>query len=267
LPGWRPTPVLLLHGGGQTRHSWGATAADLAAAGWPTLSADLRGHGDSAWAQDGDYSLETFSRDVAGLTADCPSPPVLVGASLGGLSSLLAVTADPPAAAAGLVLVDVAHRYELEGAQRIVDFMSAKRGGFASVSEASAAVSAYLPHRPPPTGGEELTRNLRRRDGRLRWHWDPALLGASSSLLDPGEAAAWRRRLEGAVARLSIPTLLVRGGLSDVVTPQIAAEFVALAPIADVVQVPGAHHMVAGDSNAAFTSVVLEFLERRVATG
>jgi pimeloyl-ACP methyl ester carboxylesterase len=267
LPGWRATPVLLLHGGGQTRHAWGATAEDLAADGWPTVSADLRGHGDSAWAADGDYSIEAFGRDVAELAADCASPPVLVGASLGGLSSLLALTADPPAAAAGLVLVDVAHRYELDGAKRIVHFMGAKPEGFGSVADASAAVAAYLPHRSPPGRAEAITRNLRRRDGRWRWHWDPALLDESSSLLDPSEAATRRRRLERAVARLTVPTLLVRGGMSDVVTPQIADEFVALAPDAQVVDVAGARHMVAGDSNAAFTAAVLAFLEDRVAPG
>src|SRR3954471_8143391 len=57
-------PVVLLHGGGQTRHSWGTTLGVLADRGWRAYSVDLRGHGDSAWATDGDYTLDAFADDV-----------------------------------------------------------------------------------------------------------------------------------------------------------------------------------------------------------
>ena len=89
----RPAPpVVLLHGGGQTRHAWGGTAAALAGAGWHAIALDLRGHGDSDWAPDGDYALERFAADLArrARAARAP-PPALVGASLGGITSLLAV--------------------------------------------------------------------------------------------------------------------------------------------------------------------------------
>ena len=104
--------MVLLHGGGQTRHSWGPTAASLAASGWSTLAVDLRGHGDSDWAGDGGYGLDAYASDVIGAAAAAGAPPVLVGASLGGMSALRALQLDPPVEAAGLVLVDIAHRFE-----------------------------------------------------------------------------------------------------------------------------------------------------------
>src|SRR4051794_474493 len=88
-------PVLLLHGGGQTRHAWGTTQAALAANGWRACSADLRGHGDSQWAPDGDYSIDAFSADVRAMAASFDTPPALVGASLGGLSSMVAIGEAP----------------------------------------------------------------------------------------------------------------------------------------------------------------------------
>src|SRR6266540_6176398 len=82
--------VLLFHGGGQTRHSWHGTADALAAAGWYAISVDLRGHGDSEWSADGSYDAMNFADDVLAVVAQLPSRPALVGASLGGVASLLA---------------------------------------------------------------------------------------------------------------------------------------------------------------------------------
>jgi pimeloyl-ACP methyl ester carboxylesterase len=263
--GHRQTPVLLLHGGGQTRHAWGTAASELAADGWPTAAVDLRGHGDSDWSSRQDYRIDAFAADVASIVRSYDRPPVLVGASLGGLSSLLAVSGSPPtppARASGLVLVDVAHRFERGGAQRIVDFMASGRDGFEDPSQAAEAIAAYLPHRPPPTDSSGVVKNLRRRDGRWRWHWDPVLLESSRPLLDGEGATALQSRLEAVIAGLTIPLMLVRGGLSDVITPEIAAEFAALAPAAEVVEVSGAAHMVAGDSNDPFARAVIDFLQR-----
>jgi len=104
--------VVLLHGGGQTRHSWRGTFDVLVAAGWRALSVDLRGHGESEWSPVGDYSIDAFAGDITAVARSLPRPPVLVGASLGGLSSLVAVADAPVQAdlAKALVLVDVAHR-------------------------------------------------------------------------------------------------------------------------------------------------------------
>jgi non-heme chloroperoxidase len=83
-------PVLLMHGGGQTRHAWGGAAQTLAANGWRAVSLDLRGHGDSEWALNGDYSFTAFANDAIAVADQLGKPPVLVGASLGGVASIIA---------------------------------------------------------------------------------------------------------------------------------------------------------------------------------
>lgn len=253
--------MLLLHGGGQTRHAWGSTAAALAANGWLTFAVDLRGHGDSDWSPRGEYGLDLFAADVRDLADALGSPPVLVGASLGGLSALLALE-ETPSVAAGLVLVDVAHRFELNGGGRIVEFMRANRTGFVHPREASAAVARYLPHRAARADPAGIEKNLRVRDGRWHWHWDPELTDAAQPLINVQTGAVWRERLICVLRHLEIPTLLVRGALSDVISPQIAEEFAAFTPKAQLVEVDRAAHMVAGDDNDRFTAAVLTFLEQ-----
>ena len=254
-------PVLLLHGGGQTRQAWGATTEAIAARGWHAIALDLRGHGESDWADDGDYQLDTFAADLRAVVDALARPPVIVGASLGGMSALRALTAEPPVPAAALVLVDVAHRFNPTGAQRVIDFMLENREGFADPTEASAAVARYLPHRPPPTDLDGIAKNLRLRDGRWHWHWDPRLLDGRGSLASarvPGEAAGQQYV---AIERLAVPTLLVRGGMSDVISSEMAQEFARLVPSTQVVEVDRAAHMVAGDRNDRFSEAVLAFLE------
>lgn len=259
FPGHRATPVVLLHGGGQTRHAWSATAQALSEAGWPTTTYDLRGHGDSEWAPDGDYSIVAFGRDVRRIARASERPPVLIGASLGGMSSMTAIAMGAPAA--GLVLVDIAHRMEERGGRRVIEFMGARREGFATPEEAAEAVAAYLPHRERPRDTEGLKRNLRLVDGRYHWHWDPAMLESFGSGRPPSNASDLAAQL---LRGLDLPMLLVRGTESDVVTTEIAAEFAGLNARAEVAEVEGARHMVAGDENTPFTAAVLDFLERRI---
>ena len=258
-------PVVLLHGGGQTRHSWGTTAGQLADAGWRAYTIDLRGHGESEWAPDGDYRLDAFAGDVREIALALDTPPVLVGASLGGISSLTAIAeSEPPnSIAAALVLVDVAPRIEASGVERIGSFMLDRLDeGFGSLDEVADAVAAYNPHRPRPTDLSGLQKNLRRRDdGRWMWHWDPAFVsgrfGSSdetrSSLVDPG-------RLEQAARGITVPTLLVRGRVSDLLSEEGAQELLRLVPHARLVDVAGAGHMVAGDRNDLFNEAVVSFL-------
>ena len=249
--------VVLLHGGGQTRYSWGRLARRLGQFGYYVLSLDLRGHGDSDWAPDGDYRLDAFVADLYAVLERLPSPPVLIGASLGGISALLAVGESERELARGLVLVDVVPRLEQEGVRRIRDFMTAHLDGFASLEEAAAAVAAYLPHRPRPPSVDGLRKNLRQRaDGRFYWHWDPAFVIGERR---PGAVSQLDRLLEAA-RRVRVPTLLVRGQASDVVSQAGVDELLALMPNARAVEVGGAGHMVAGDKNDAFNAAVEDFL-------
>lgn len=259
-------PVVLLHGGGQTRHSWGTTAAQLAASGWRAYTIDLRGHGESDWAPDGDYRLDAFAGDVREIARSLARPPVLVGASLGGIASLTAIaeTEPPNSIASALVLVDVAPRMEQDGVERIGQFMMAQLAdGFGSLDEVADAIAAYNPHRPRPTDLAGLRKNVRQRDdGRWVWHWDPQFVSGRfgsrdetrASLVDPG-------RLQAAARAVTIPTLLVRGRVSDLLSEEGAQELLELIPHAKLVDVAGAGHMVAGDRNDLFNEAVASFLE------
>lgn len=256
------TAVVLLHGGGQTRHAWGTAAGALAATGHRVLSLDLRGHGESDWSPDGDYHLDRFVDDVRAVAAGLPHRPVLVGASLGGLASLIAIgeSADPVARA--LVLVDVAPRLEMEGTERIHRFMRSGTSGFPSLQAVADAISEYQPHRPRPRNLSGLRKNLRLgEDGLWYWHWDPRFLsGAHGADERPGITD--RDRLASAARHVTVPTLLVRGRLSDVVSDEGVQELRELIPHAEVVDVADAAHMVAGDANSAFDRAVIDFIER-----
>jgi len=253
-------PVLLLHGGGQTRHSWGATATTLARAGWYAVAYDLRGHGTSDRSPTRHYEPGRFAEDLVEVAATFDGPPVVVGASLGGLAGLLAEGILAPGLMRALVLVDITPRQEREGVDRIVQFMlSHAVSGFETLDEAADAVAAYQPQRQRPSDHSGLEKNLRRDpDGRWRWHWDPELFNTDRGL----HAARVPGRFVDAAGCLELPTLLVRGKLSDLVSEQTAQEFLELVPHAEFVDVSGAGHMVAGDRNDRFTDAVVSFLTR-----
>ena len=256
--------VVLLHGGGQTRHSWARTALELSAKGFQVVNLDLRGHGESDWAPDGDYSIDAFADDVASVLRWVAQPAALVGASMGGLASLVAVGERDGLPVAALVLVDVAPRIELVGVQRITEFMGAAPDGFASLDAAADAIAAYRGGKPVrPVDPAGLRKNLRQgEDGRWRWHWDPQFLRGDRT---PG-ASRDPVRLEAAAARLRVPTLLVRGRASDMVSEESARHFRTLAPHAEFVDVSGAGHMVVADRNEVFGAAVEDFLSRTVAS-
>ena len=141
---------------------------------------------------------------------------------------------------------------------RIVGFMLDRvEMGFATLDEAADAIAEYQPHRARPTDLSGLAKNLRiGEDGRWRWHWDPAMFLGPRPL---GTDVA-RERFDDAARALSVPTLLVRGRMSDLVSEDTARHFLELRPDAGYVDVSGAGHMVAGDRNDAFTAAVVDFL-------
>jgi len=249
--------VLLLHGGGQTRHAWRRTARALAKHGFYAVALDLRGHGESDWVHDGVYRHADGGEDVRRVIASFAAPPIVVGASLGGMVALSIEGVYAPGSTSGIVLVDVAHDAVPEGIERIVGFMESGTSGFASLEEAGEAVARYLAHRARPASLDGLRKNLRLRDdGRWYWHWDPRMLetGDIGDLRDAGH-------FERAARNVQVPVLLVRGAESDVVDERIARELLALIPHARYVDVAGARHMVAGDENDAFSAAVTAFCE------
>jgi pimeloyl-ACP methyl ester carboxylesterase len=253
-------PVLLFHGGGQTRHAWGGTARLLGERGWRSTTVDMRGHGDSEWSPDGVYDLDTFAGDVRAVAESQPRLPALIGASLGGIASLAAIAETPHPIARALVLVDVAPRIETEGVERISDFMRGHPDGFATLEEVADAVAAYNPHRPRPKDLSGLRKNVRLgEDGRWHWHWDPCFLQGPAT--DEPRSLRNEDRLEDDARMLTLPTLVVRGKASDVLSEDGVRHLLELVPHARVADVTGAGHMVAGDRNDAFNDAVLAFLD------
>ena len=147
---------------------------------------------------------------------------------------------------------------------RILEFMGAHPDGFASLEDAADHIASFLPGRRRPRNLSGLAKNLRQgADGRWRWHWDPRMMGDESP--DPvavQQSVESHLRMAGA---LSVPTLLVRGRMSDVVSEDDARAFLAAVPHAEYVDVANAAHMVAGDENDVFVDAVLAFLDRHFA--
>lgn len=256
LPADQPT-VLLLHGGGQNRFSWKNTGQILADHGLHVVALDSRGHGDSDRAPDANYTVDALCADTLQVLDQIGRPVALIGASMGGMTGMLVADAAGPQQVTKLVLVDVVPHYEKDGSARIRDFMASGMDGFATLDEAADAVAAYLPYRTRPRNPEGLKKNLRFRDGRWYWHWDPAFLTAPMD--DPFVRV---EKLDRAVMNLTIPILLIRGKLSDVVSPEGVTDFLAKVPRAEFVELSDAGHTAAGDDNDAFSDVVVQFVCR-----
>jgi pimeloyl-ACP methyl ester carboxylesterase len=181
----------------------------------------------------------------------------LIGASLGGLTTLVALGLDVPPPASAVVLVDIATKTQAEGREAIRAFMAANPDGFESVEDAADAVSKYLSHRPRPSNVSGLRKNLRERNGRLYWHWDPAFMHSD------GQAHQWPTiDVDAAARRIKAPTLMLHGEFSEIVDQSSIDHMRSLIPTVEVAQVAGAGHMVAGDANSPFASEIHKFLAR-----
>ena len=251
--------VVLQHGGGQTRHAWKNAGQALGAAGYYAIAFDARGHGDSDWSKDGAYSQDVMVEDLCSVLKQLGEQrPVLVGASMGGGTSLVAIGEDHVDATA-LVMVDIAPRIEPAGVTNINNFMRNKPEGYDSLEDVAEAIGNYQPHRKPPKDLKGLAKNLRLADnGKYRWHWDPAFLSQPRDIMKRTE------RLEKCASALKLPTQLVRGGLSDILSEEGAQQFLLLCQHAEYVNITDAGHMVAGDRNDIFSDAVIDFLGRTV---
>ena len=251
-------PVLLLHGAGQTRHTWSSLAKTLSAKGYYVLSLDLRGHGDSDWSAKQDYSSDAFIHDIKCIVAELNQLPIIVGASLGGLMSLLAIGENSnQRLAKALVLVDITPNLDKTGKARIIQFMQSNDAGFANTDEAADSIAAYLPHRPRPKNSAGLLRNLRKHDdGRYYWHWDPAFFTGPNATHNDEDS-----RNVAAAKRVNVPTLLLRGQHSELVSEEAVKSLLAFIPGAEYVDISDAHHMIVGDNNDAFSTAVTQFID------
>ena len=254
--------VILLHGGGQTRHAWGESGELLSSSGFYVLALDLRGHGDSDWHPEGDYSIESHKEDLIKILDYLKKPASLVGASLGGIISLsLAGDELHSHLCNNLVMVDIGLYPDPEGATRIVDWMKSAQNGFDTLEEAAEAVAQYLPHRKRPRDIRGLKKNLRKKkDGRFYWHWDPRFLDRRTENPNPNLEEIQRN----AARRVKVPTLLIRVALSEVVTDRNVKEFLSAVPHAEFEEINQAAHMVAGDRNDVFVKAAVNFLKNNI---
>ena len=258
--------VLFLHGAGQSRQAWDDTARAVVAAGWQAITVDHRGHGQSEWPQAADYEFDDFASDIMAVLDHFDTPPVVVGASLGGMSALLAQARTKDQLYRALVLVDVTPRLELSGVQRVIGFMAAHAGGFDTLDQASEIIATYT-GRPTPATADGLRRVLRQDEiGRWQWHWDVRFLEGRIHMILEAEPDTvrhdpLRERLHEGAHNIRIPTLVVRGAQSDLVSAEGVREFVDAVPGARYIDVADAGHMVAGDQNDQFGAAVLGFLD------
>ncbi|HMM77221.1 MAG TPA: alpha/beta hydrolase [Gammaproteobacteria bacterium] len=250
--------VLLLHGGGQTRHAWCSTGITLGETGYRAVAFDARGHGDSDWSPRGDYEQDAFVRDLVEVVRRLGDRrPVLIGASLGGNAALAAV-GEGAVEISGLVLVDIVPQTERAGFERTKAFMSRHARGFATLEEVAEAIGDFRPGAKRSANPEGLAKNLRQgEDGRYYWHWDPRFLEGRER-----DFAVRHARLSAALKQVEVPVLLVRGGSSDVVSEEGVREFLALCPHAEYLNVLDAGHMITGDSNARFGEATMAFVAR-----
>ncbi|MFV3127137.1 alpha/beta fold hydrolase [Niveispirillum sp. KHB5.9] len=247
-------PVLFLHGGGQSRHSWRNAARRVAEGGYLGITIDLRGHGDSDWAADGAYGLAVMASDISHAMATFNKPVSLAGASRGGQVALVAAAAAPDRTRL-VLLADVAPHISRQGAAPIRTFMERSMRGFDSAEAAAQALDA-LPGRDRPADPATLARALRHDgDGKLYWRWDPRL--ALPGFVQAEEETAL---MERAAAIVRCPVLLVRAELSDVLTDEGVETFRHLTPHLQVTTAPGVGHMFTNDQNDAFTAPLLDLL-------
>ena len=258
-----PTAVFL-HGTGQTRAAWSATAAALAADGWYAVAFDLRGHGGSDWSPGGDYGTDRLTADVAAIVDAAGRPAALVGSSLGGRSLLVAAGEADGAAplATCLVLIETAARLDDSGAARIGTFLRDHLDGFDDLDEVADAIACYRGTARRPTDEARLLQVVRQRDdGRYHWHWDARVVVRNGEVVQH-RTDAEHTRTEAAARRISVPTLLVRGEHSDLVTPAAAQHLQGLLRHCELAEIPEMGHMIAGDRDEQLRHEVVAFLDR-----
>ena len=247
--------VVLLHGFGQTIHAWQDTAASLAQRNYQVLNYDARGHGQSDYAAPDRYRIDDFLADLRTVTSQLDHAPVIIGASMGGLTALLAAGEAPVLPVKAMILVDIAPRWSQKGLRKILDFLHAYPNGFDNLEQVRNAVQLYLPGRKRQYRPEGLMKNLRAGSGgRLHWHWDPAMLELTR------RSEVHQQRLVRAARGITCPVLLISGGRSELLDDSSIEDFLNLVPQARHVKVAKASHMVAGDDNHQFNTVILNYL-------
>jgi pimeloyl-ACP methyl ester carboxylesterase len=259
------TPLVLVHGFGNEAHIWD-DFAPLVAPHYRTVAVDLRGHGDSDHDPERRYDYDFHVADLEAVTAALGIERlVLVGHSFGGRTSTL-FAAKHPGRMAGLVIVDIGPEHDPRGTTRIrVEVMQRGDGSFAAPAEYERVLAHNFPAGSPDALRRMARHELRQReDGRWVRKADPAFMAGGAGASEAAAEARERdtaKRLWDALARISCPTLVVRGAASDILSPEIADRMVddVLAK-GQLAIVPRAAHSVMTDNPAGFAEAVGAFV-------
>lgn len=261
LPSTAKATLLFVHGGGLTAHTWDIVCLALRHS-YHCIAVDLRGHGDSEWSPNMEYNLSAFADDIEGFARAVISDHfAVIGMSLGGLAAL-AYAATRPQRLVALVLVDVGPTVQPTGAARIRRFMELP-DELDSVDDFVARAKQFNPLREEQLLRRSLLHNLRRLpNGKWTWKYDRR----HRQRADLTTVDARREGLWSDVARVDCPTLVVRGGRSDVFTDEHAQELAQRLPHGEWVKVPAAGHTVQGDDPQGLLGELVPFLERVTST-
>ena len=249
-------PMLLLHGFAQTCHSWDFVALGFSD-DYRVIVLDQRGHGDSDWAADGDYSPETQQNDISAVVNEIGLEDfTLMGLSMGGRNSFT-YAANNPDRVRALVIVDAGPQNMQQGTQNIRNFVQ-QDDELDSVDAFVERVLKYNPRRPPEQIRGSIMHNLKQLpNGKWTWKYDKRLRRPGRRM---GSDPETEKRLWGYLEALQCPTLLVRGGASDIIAMDTADKMHAVIPNSQLATIEGAGHLVMGDSPAGFQRAVTEFL-------
>ena len=256
-PGADSPVIVFLHGGALNAHTWDLVCTALRTE-YRCIALDQRGHGDSDWSEHMDYSREAHCRDIATFVdALWLGGVILVGQSLGGLNAMTFAARNPSLVSA-LVLVDVGPELRADGARRITEFVAQSTEPRPFEDFVQSAV-AFNPRRDPRLLRRSLLHNLKETaDGLWTWKYDtrPFLDGARRERTLDDLRMVWAD-----VHAIACPTLVVRGGESDVMTEEQAARFAAELEYGRWTTVSGAGHNVQGDNPCGLSAAIRTFLE------
>jgi pimeloyl-ACP methyl ester carboxylesterase len=247
-------PLVLLHGGGQSAHTWDPCCLILARR-YRCLALDQRGHGDSGWSPAGAYSIQDHARDIARFVARLAlREPIVAGMSMGGINAI-AYAADHASALRALVSIDVGPDVQFEPVERLMRGLGAYRH-FQSPEDAAERLSRLGARRARSLLKDTLSRNLRQeRDGSWTWKYDPrTLVGLSAE-----DILAPRKPLWDVLGRISCPVLVVRGGDSEIFSEGDAEKLTRHLPRAFCVTVPNARHSVQTDNPRGLAEAIIAF--------
>ena len=247
-------PLLCFHGITQTAHSWDEVAAALADT-YRVLCFDQRGHGDSDWSPDGHYARQEMAADIAAL-ADALGIArfFLVGMSMGGINSIT-FTANHGERVAALVVVDVSPEVKKEGVENIRRFVQ-ETDVLESFEAFVERAQSFNPRRTRANIESRLRYNLKQlADGRWTWKYDPQLRNPQRPIGSNLTTNLWDD-----VAAIRCPTLILKGGESDILSAESAQRLQQAIPGSQLQVIPGAGHSVMGDNPNAFSAAVRTFL-------